>query len=169
MSSPARDHHDLSAWPSHAVPALDLLISSNAHSGQYAVFDADQTTYGHDLTESLLVYLEQQGRLTRDTLAPELKLLPFLDPIGEPESLYSYYLRLCAIDDNIGYPWLAQSFAGMSLNQLKTAIDELMTHAQAMPVRYADLIGFDCWFLQSPISRYPHKIISNGDSSSPLL
>ena len=61
------------------------------------MFDADNTTYRYDL-ESLLPYLENRGVLTRDTLDPSLKLIPFKDSADYRESLTSYYYRLCEID-----------------------------------------------------------------------
>lgn len=137
MPTTDQHHIDLSAWPSTAATRLRQLIGQHAHSGQYAVFDADQTLYGHDLTESLLAYLEHQHILTRANLAPELQLMPFQDHDDDgPESLYAYYMRLCALDDNIGYPWIAQCFAGLSLQQLKAAIDELMAYEHPIPIAY---------------------------------
>ncbi|XDZ52253.1 haloacid dehalogenase-like hydrolase [Neisseriaceae bacterium CLB008] len=136
MSTTPTTQMDLSAWPEDAATRLCALIQRHAHQGEYAVFDADQTCYQHDLTEPLLAYLERQGLISQDTLAAELKLLPFLNSIGaEPESLYSYYTRLCALDANIGYAWIAQSFAGLSLGQLKASLDAMLAAGQALPVR----------------------------------
>ena len=41
-----------SHWPADAARRLDALIAAHAHSGAYAVFDADNTSYQHDLEES---------------------------------------------------------------------------------------------------------------------
>lgn len=75
------------------------MIARNAHQGNFACFDMDQTSYQWDLTESLLPWLEQKGLLTRDKLDPSLKIIPFKDTANFTETLYSYYIRLCDIDD----------------------------------------------------------------------
>lgn len=75
----------------------------------------DNTSYRYDLEESLLPYLEMKGVLTRDRLDPSLKLIPFKDQAGHKESLFSYYYRLCEIDDMVCYPWVAQVFSGFTL------------------------------------------------------
>ncbi len=48
------------------------MIAAHANRGDYAVFDADNTTYRYDLEESLLPYLENRGVLGRNghDLAP---------------------------------------------------------------------------------------------------
>ncbi|CAF3834809.1 unnamed protein product [Rotaria sp. Silwood1] len=103
------------------------MIRHNAHSGSYACFDADQTTYQWDLEESTFAYLEMKNVLTRQKLDPALKLIPFLDTKTHEESLFSYYNRLCTeIDDNVCYNWLAQAFSGMTLKELKTNVDEML-------------------------------------------
>ncbi|KAG8629008.1 hypothetical protein KVT40_002873 [Elsinoe batatas] len=121
---------DLSAWPSDARATLTSLINKKANSSNYAAFDMDNTSYRYDLTESLLAYLSTRGILNRSNLDPSLKLVPFKDTANYTETLYSYYNRLCEIDDYVCYPWIAQSFAGFSLRELKTYVDELM----ALPV-----------------------------------
>lgn len=116
----------LPSWPLHAKKYLQDLIGKNAHSGAFAVFDADQTTYQYDLVSAFLPFLEQKGVLTRETMHPSLKLIPFLDREGYQESLYSYYERLGQIDDQIGYPWASQIFAGFQIKQLKIWMDEML-------------------------------------------
>ncbi|KAJ1323948.1 phosphorylcholine phosphatase [Microdochium nivale] len=131
-------------WPPAAAKALGAMIARNAHAGNYAVFDMDNTSYRFDLEESLLPYLEGLGVLTRDTLDPSLRLIPFRDVPGHyTESLYSYYLRLCALDDLLCYPWAAQVWSGLTLRELKGHVDDLMAlgasaNATALPVRYWD-------------------------------
>ncbi|MBP6861420.1 MAG: haloacid dehalogenase-like hydrolase [Neisseriaceae bacterium] len=136
MSHTPISHIDLSAWPEPAAVRLRALIRQHAHRGEYAVFDADQTCYQHDLTEPLLAFLEQRHVLSRMSLPPELKIVPFLDTPEGSESLYGYYQRLCDLSDNIGYAWIAQSFSGISLRQLKEAIDVLLAQPQPIAVRY---------------------------------
>ncbi|EQC2132361.1 phosphorylcholine phosphatase, partial [Pseudomonas aeruginosa] len=106
---------ELEHWPAPAARQLNALIEANANKGAYAVFDMDNTSYRYDLEESLLPYLEMKGVLTRDRLDPSLKLIPFKDQAGHKESLFSYYYRLCEIDDMVCYPWVAQVFSGFTL------------------------------------------------------
>lgn len=126
----------LKDWPPRAAGQLEALIRQHAHKAEYAVFDMDNTSYQFDLTEALLPYLENRKVLTRDNLDPSLKLIPFKDTASHRESLYSYYLRLCAIDDLVCYPWIAQSFAGLSLKELKKHVDEMMAAGKPVPVSY---------------------------------
>ena len=89
-------------------------------SGAYACFDADQTTYQWDLEESTFAYLEMRKVLTREKLDPALRLIPFLDTLKHKETLYSYYSRLCTeIGESVCYTWIANSFSGMTLKELK--------------------------------------------------
>ncbi|MHC3967568.1 phosphorylcholine phosphatase, partial [Pseudomonas aeruginosa] len=96
------------------------------------------TSYRYDLEESLLPYLEMKGVLTRDRLDPSLKLIPFKDQAGHKESLFSYYYRLCEIDDMVCYPWVAQVFSGFTLRELKGYVDELMAYGKPIPATYYD-------------------------------
>ncbi|TNC12880.1 haloacid dehalogenase-like hydrolase [Methylobacterium terricola] len=129
---------ELTHWPKEAAGQLDAMIAANANTGAYAVFDMDNTSYRNDLTEALLPYLEMKGVLTRETLDPSLKLVPFKDKDGQKESLYSYYNRLCEIDDLVCYPWIAQSFSGLTLAQLKGHLDDMMSAGKPIPTTYYD-------------------------------
>ncbi|KAK8131965.1 phosphorylcholine phosphatase [Apiospora kogelbergensis] len=131
---------ELQHWPRAAADSLSTMIRRNANSSNYAVFDMDQTSYRWDLEESLIPFLENKGVLTRDVLDPSLKLVPFKDTAGAyNETLYSYYLRLCAISDFVCYPWAAQVFAGLTLRELKGHVDELMAlNGAAVPTTYWD-------------------------------
>lgn len=137
-ASASQAETSLAAWPAEAREQLEALISQHANQGEYAVFDMDNTSYQYDLTEALLPYLESKGVLTRDDLDPALKLIPFKDTAEHRESLYSYYVRLCEIDDLVCYPWIAQSFAGLSLKTLKKHVDDMLAGQQPVPVSYYD-------------------------------
>ncbi|MFP1628343.1 haloacid dehalogenase-like hydrolase [Streptomyces sp. 5K101] len=126
----------LKHWPRPIAAELGKLIDKNANRGRYAVFDADNTTYHHDLEESLLPFLEMKGVLTRATMDPSLKIIPFKDTADHQESLYSYYLRLCEIDDQVCYPWVAQIFSGFTLKELKGHVDDLMAYGKPIPAEY---------------------------------
>ncbi|KAI9903452.1 hypothetical protein N3K66_002804 [Trichothecium roseum] len=142
------DHHDrplsgpaLKHWPRDAAAQLDAMIRRNAHNGSYAIFDMDNTSYRFDLEESLLPYLENRGVITRDTMDPSLKLVPFNDAGNHTESLYGYYTRLCEIDDALCYPFAAQIFSGIPLRELKRHVDDLMAlgrNGTTIPTTYFD-------------------------------
>lgn len=133
MPSPASPV--LQHWPAHAAERLSALIAANAHQGAYAVFDADNTTYHHDLVGALLPFMEMRGVLTRDSMHPALQLIPFKDVAGQRESLHSYYYRLGDMDDQIGYPWAAQIFAGFTLRELKGHLDDLLAWGRPIPAQ----------------------------------
>ncbi|KAF5024389.1 hypothetical protein F66182_3475 [Fusarium sp. NRRL 66182] len=127
---------ELKHWPPKAAKALNKMIAANANDGRYAVFDMDNTSYQFDLEESLLPYLENKGILTRETMDPTLKLIPFKDTKRHNETLYSYYLRLCEIDDAVCYPWVAQIFSGFPLRELKGHVDDLLSLNETIPATY---------------------------------
>lgn len=108
-------------WPEKVAARIKKLIQQHSHKGEYAVFDADNTIWNHDLEESLLPYLENKGFLSRHTIDPSLHIIPF----HPDDTLLSYGFKLYGIDYKIGYPWFAQVFAGFTLNQLKEQVDEL--------------------------------------------
>lgn len=129
---------ELKHWPADAARQLDSMIAANANKGNYAVFDMDNTSYRYDLEEALLPFMENKGLLSRDKLDPSLKLIPFKDTAEHKESLFSYYYRLCEIDDMVCYPWVAQVFSGFTLKELKVQVDELMASTQPIPSTYYD-------------------------------
>ncbi|KAF6818087.1 phosphorylcholine phosphatase [Colletotrichum plurivorum] len=129
---------ELKHWPAEAAKSLNTMIAANANQSNYAVFDMDNTSYRFDLEESLLPYLESKGVLTRDTMDPTLKLIPFKDSANYTETLYSYYLRLCELDDMVCYPWAAQIFSGFPLSELKGHVDDLMALNGTVSATYLD-------------------------------
>ncbi|KAF1840141.1 uncharacterized protein K460DRAFT_371356 [Cucurbitaria berberidis CBS 394.84] len=125
-------------WPAEAAATLSTMITKNANQSNYAVFDMDQTSYRYDLEESLLPFLENRGILTRDNLDPSLKLIDFKDTANFTETLYSYYNRLCKVDDFVCYPWIAQVWSGLTLRELKRYVDELLAHNGTIPTQSWD-------------------------------
>ncbi len=126
-------------WPQEAAQPLSRLIARHAHSGAYAVFDADNTTYHHDLIAALLAFMELRGVLTRDTMQASLTLIPFRDTAQRRESLTSYYERLGEIDDQVGYPWASQIFAGFTLREIKRELDAMLAQGEPIPAwHYVD-------------------------------
>lgn len=137
-TSSANTSTALRHWPAAAAASLDKMIAANANQSNFAVFDMDNTSYQFDLEESLLPFLENRGILTRRTIDESLKLIEFKDTEDYTETLYSYYLRLCEVDDLVCYPWAAQIFSGFSLRELKIYVDELMAYNQTIPTQYWD-------------------------------
>ncbi|MEI5100168.1 HAD family hydrolase [Streptomyces sp. PmtG] len=127
---------ELKHWPKPVAAKLGEVIAANERKGAYAVFDADNTTYRHDLEEALLPFLEMKGVVTRASMAPSLKVIPFKDTATHKESLYSYYNRLCEVDDQVCYPWAAQIFSGFTLKRLKGYVDELLAYDEPIPATY---------------------------------
>ena len=120
---------ELKHWPKEARAKLEAMIQANAHQGQYATFDMDQTTYRYDLLDPLLAYMDQKGLLTRETMDPAMKIIPFKDSPdfeGGKENMTSYYWRLCEMHDLISYPWASQIFSGFTLRELKKNLDEML-------------------------------------------
>ncbi|CAG8980264.1 hypothetical protein HYALB_00010265 [Hymenoscyphus albidus] len=126
----------LQHWPVEAAKALNQMISKNANQSNYAVFDADNTSWRYDIEESSIPYLENKGILSRETMDPSLQLIPFKDTETYKETLYSYYLRLCAMDSLICYPWAAQIYAGLTLRVVKEHIDTMLAENENIPVIY---------------------------------
>ncbi len=124
---------ELKHWPEKEAKILEKFIEQHANKGEYAVFDADNTIWYRDLEESLLPYLENKGLLTKRTLDPSLKLIPF-----HPEdTLVSYAFKLYDIDHKVGYPWIAQVFSGFTLGELKKHVDDLYSlNGIKVPCKY---------------------------------
>ncbi|MFB2538950.1 MULTISPECIES: hypothetical protein [unclassified Acinetobacter] len=127
---------ELKHWSPEQATQLNQFIEKHKNQNEYAVFDMDNTSYQYDLTEYMLVYLEQNKVLTRENLDPALKLIPFKDTATEKESLYSYYSRLCEIDDLVCYPWIAQSFSGLKLKDVKPLVDKALAEQKVLNTRY---------------------------------
>ena len=127
---------ELKHWPAPAAKQLNEMIAANANKGNFAVFDMDNTSYRYDLEESLLPYLENKGLITRDSMDPSLKLIPFKDTADHKESLFSYYYRLCEVDDMVCYPLVAQIFSGFTLKELKAYVEQLIASGKPVPFTY---------------------------------
>ena len=96
----------------------------------------DDTSWQHDLESSLLPFLENKGILTRETMEPSLKLVPFKDTPDQKESLFSYTQRLYDLGDSVYYAVTTQIFSGISLRNLKTYVDELMDSTEPISTNY---------------------------------
>lgn len=114
----------LTLWPESDRKTLATAVATAAAKQEhpFATFDADGTLWSSDATESFIAWLEAKGILTPDRLGTEIKVVPFL----KDEGVYSYYQRLCGIDKAIGYPFIAQVFAGFTLAELRGHYEAMM-------------------------------------------
>jgi len=113
-------------WSTEHIAQIESAITQakigNPHP--FAVFDADNTVWKHDLIEGLLGWMSANGSLSIEFADP--KIMPF--PIREGETLMSYYDHLCDIDHSVGYLFACQIFAGFTLQKLQQEIDDMMRH-----------------------------------------
>ncbi len=154
LASAASAATELKHWPKEARAKIEAMIRANAHQGQYATFDMDQTTYRYDLLDPLLAYMDQKGLLTRETMDPAMKIIPFRDSPefeGGKENMTSYYWRLCAMHDLISYPWASQIFSGFTLQELKKNLDEMLALKQ--PIKRQVWDGDKVVTVELPIPR----------------
>lgn len=79
LASGASAATELKHWPKEARIKIEAMIRANAHQGQYATFDMDQTTYRYDLLDPFLAFMDMKGLLTRETMDPAMKIIPFKD------------------------------------------------------------------------------------------
>ncbi len=138
----------LTLWPEedrHSIAVSVAKAAADDLEQPFAVFDADGTIWSSDATESFMAYLESKGVLTPDHLEPSLKVVPFLPD----EGVYSYYLRLCALNKAIGYPWCTQVFAGFTLEELRGYYQDMMKTAGSQ-VRVWNGTAFEEKFVAVP-------------------
>ena len=122
----------LSLWNvQHQKQLQETISCAKQHKTPFAVFDADNTIWKHDLTECLLAWLEKRGLISLDRF--ETTLLPI--PSRPRESIYGYYIRLGQLmGHSASYLWSAQAFQGLELNQLRMEISDMMKSTEAMNV-----------------------------------
>ena len=104
--------------------AIEHALQNNPHP--FAVFDADNTVWQHDLTEAFMAWMEVKGHITITGL--DATTLPC--PPRPNETLMSYYDLLCEADQSLGYLFATQVFAGFTLGVLRAELDEMMASAK---------------------------------------
>jgi phosphoserine phosphatase len=134
--APASSTWELDRWPEASRQQITDFLdqASQAPDVPYAVFDADNTLWQHDLEESLMPFLEQKGLLSLESLDKAIRPLPIL----QGESLWNYYLRLCEVDDGVCYLWIAQVFSGIKLATLRENIHELLSSEEPITTTYLE-------------------------------
>ena len=123
---------ELSLWELDAREALGTLINRYQNSGAFAVFDADNTLWKGDITESLLVWLENRDLLTLDSFPETMLPVPPLPS----ETVYGYYHRLCEGWHEVGYLWSAQAFQGFSLAVLHREMVAMLQSSQPLQSQF---------------------------------
>ena len=113
----------MNLWPSQQRSLLNQTISAASEAtGAFAVFDADNTIWHHDVEEALISWMDSKGLIDLASLSPQLLPLPPL-PL---ESGYSYYSRLSELSHSTSYLWAVQALSGFSLEELQSMLDEMM-------------------------------------------
>ena len=126
----------LKDWP---AASRDRLIErlGCVKPGDFAVFDADNTLWQHDVTESLLVWMERRGVRELSSLPPVLRPLG----TGPHPTLWSYYRHLCHHSVDVGYLWVVQIFAGLRIAEQAELLDDMLACDE--PLRTTELVGGD--------------------------
>ena len=125
-------HMPLNLWPEKA---RERLMGLQFKPGDYAVFDADNTLWEGDVTESLIMSLELNQHLRLDALHPKL-----LDEAPQKnETILDRYERICQSNVQEGYVWCVQVLNGMPLG---TVINELLSVCRSQkPLQQNGLFG----------------------------
>jgi phosphorylcholine phosphatase len=126
------DSSQLTFWNDAAKQQIQNAIqTAKINDDQpFAVFDADNTIWKHDLEEALLAWLENENRLQFSDLNPSnIPILP-----RKNETLFSYYEYLSEIDHSLCYLWACQAFEGFSLQELFLEIKKMLSTTEAIPV-----------------------------------
>ena len=136
--------HSLASWNSDQQKQLrHTLACAKENKEAFAVFDADNTIWKHDLTEALMAWLTQRNILSLEAFPAFL--LP-VTPLPK-ESLFGYYTRLGQIiSHSTSYLWSAQVFQGLRLGTLRQELKEMMKRSEPIPVNiYKDqnLVQYD--------------------------
>ena len=157
--------------------AIEHALQNNPHP--FAVFDADNTVWQHDLTEALMAWMEIKGHIT--IAGMNATLLPC--PPRPNETLMSYYDLLCEVDHSLGYLFATQVFAGFTLGALRAELDEMMastkkimapmpdgspnhSHPQIFPAQQAlietlQARGIEVWIVSASLEELVRMVMSD--------
>jgi len=102
------------------LQAIESAKDGNPHP--FAVFDADNTVWKHDLIEALLAWMGNKKQLRLTALSPDIVPMP----IRSDETLQSYYDYLSDIDHSLAYLFASQIFAGFTLAELQQAVHDML-------------------------------------------
>lgn len=112
------------------LDGLASRILASARPGDFAVLDADNTLWRHDLCEALLALLEAEGILSAKRLDPVLRTRE----LAEDESLYGHARQLPArVGIDAAHRWMTQVFAHLPVDLLKEQVDRLMRRSDPVP------------------------------------
>ncbi|MFC9281159.1 haloacid dehalogenase-like hydrolase [Streptomyces collinus] len=112
------------------LDGLSARVLASARPGDFAVLDADNTLWRHDLCESLLALLEVEGILSVGRLDPALRT-------HEPTEDGSLYGHARTLPGRVGidaaYRWMTRIFAHLPVDLLKEQVDRLMRRSEPVP------------------------------------
>ena len=114
-------------WPQKQRMGIEKMLKAvqkKKYENQFAVFDADNTLWEHDIAEGLLAWMEYRELISLSRMESSIFPLP---PLPK-ENVFSYYKRLCNWDHSICYLWSAQAFYGFTLAKLKMEVDAMMAY-----------------------------------------
>ena len=117
-------NNSLSSWSTaHQEQLFATIERAKQMDAPFAVFDADNTIWQHDITEALMVWLEHRKIIDLEDVHPLLLPIPVLDG----ESVYGYYDRLGhTLGHSSSYLWSAQIFDGLSLSRIQSEMMAMM-------------------------------------------
>ncbi len=161
----------LNLWPIKFREEIKQKMAQFSRESPFAVFDADNTIWRGDITETMLVWLENKEKIKLHDL-PEERLC---GPTHPGESAYEYYMRMCSTGEEEAYKWIAQIFAGFTLKELKDELHEMLEEkelhskgrkahvldtpviypAQAQLIRYLQNSGVKVWV----VSASPEELV----------
>ncbi|MFE5406343.1 haloacid dehalogenase-like hydrolase [Streptomyces sp. NPDC056580] len=112
------------------LDGLAARVLASARPGDFAVLDADNTLWRHDLCEALLALLEAEGVLSVRRLDPALRAF---EP-AEDGSLYAHARTLPGrVGIDAAYRWMTRVFAHLPVDLLKEQVDRLMRRSGPVP------------------------------------
>ena len=117
-------------WPKKQRVALEEMISIASKDPQaFAVFDADNTLWHHDVEEALIAWMDFKSIIDLSQMNSYLLPIP---PLRD-ESAYGYYSRLSQKSHASSYLWAVQTLAGFSLKEIQNMLDEMMSFKGLIP------------------------------------
>ena len=107
-----------------------FLRASQTPRREFAVFDADNTIWQHDISEALLAWLDYCQEINISDFPDSLLPIP---PLPQ-ETAISYYERLHDWDISTCYLWCVQALHNFSLADIRQKIKELLNFNKPIPV-----------------------------------
>ena len=160
QSSNAKPSSTLTHWaPERSEQiqrAVSVALEQNPNAKPFAVFDADNTIWQHDLEEGLLAYMSAKGLIEFSEGLP-IHLRPI--PLQSDDTPFSYYDRMCEIDHSVCYLWIAQIFSGRSLGELRGHITDMMAVGETIQAPMPN--GVDVWIVSAALEEMVRMVAAD--------